>query len=166
MSGAMRRMRTGLAMLAAGALALAACVPAGAQRAGDMVVENPWVRATPPGGMVSGGFVTLRNVGERDDRLLSVESAAAQRVELHEMRNDGGMMRMRPVTGGLPIRAGAKVELAPGGYHLMFIAPKQPFVDGDLVVATLRFERAGAIEVSFRVRGAGAMRDEGAMHHH
>lgn len=146
--------------------ALAACVPAGAQRVGDLAVEDPWLRATPPGATVSAGYLTIRNAGTSDDRLLSIDSAAAQRVEMHEMRNDDGVMRMRALTEGLPIRAGAKVELAPGGDHLMFVAPKEPFVDGDIVVAVLHFQRTGRVEVSFRVRGTGVMRDDAHMHRH
>lgn len=140
-----------------------ACVPAGAQRVGDLRIEDPWVRATPPGAGVTGGFMTVRNTGVKDDRLLSVTSAAVTRVEIHEMRHEDGMMRMRRVTGGLPVKAGAKIELAPGGYHLMLFGPKQPFVEGDVVVATARFEKAGSVEIAFRVRGLGATRDAG--HH-
>ena len=63
----------------------------------------------------------------------------------------------------LPVKAGAKIELAPGGYHLMLFGPKQPFVEGDVVVATARFEKAGNVEIAFRVRGLGAKREAG--HH-
>jgi copper(I)-binding protein len=154
--------------MAAAGVALAvvlfsACVPAGAQRVGDLRIEDPWVRATPPGAGVTGGFMTVRNTGAKDDRLLSVTSAAVTRVEIHEMRHEDGMMRMRRLAEGLPVPAGARVELAPGGYHLMLFGPKQPFVEGDVVVATARFAKAGDVEIAFRVRGLGAKRDAG--HH-
>lgn len=151
------------ACFALAVMLFSACVPAGAQRVGDLRIEDPWVRATPPGAGVTGGFMTVRNIGTKDDRLLSVTSAAATRVEIHEMRHDDGVMRMRRIDVGLPVKAGAKIELAPGGYHLMLIGPKQPFVEGDVVVATARFEKAGNVEIGFRVRGLGAKRDAG--HH-
>ncbi len=140
-----------------------ACVPAGAQRVGDLRIEDPWVRATPPGAGVTGGFMTVRNTGAKDDRLVSVTSPAVGRVEIHEMRHEDGMMRMRRLEAGVPVKAGAKLELAPGGYHLMLFGPKQPFVEGDVVVATARFEKAGNVEIAFRVRGLGAKREAG--HH-
>lgn len=157
-----------LPRLRASACALAivlfsACVPAGAQRVGDLRIESPWVRATPPGAGVTGGFLTVHNTGTREDRLVSVHSSAVARIEIHEMREDGGVMRMRRIDAGLPVAAGAKVELAPGGYHLMLIGPKQPFVEGDVVVASARFAKAGDVEIAFRVRGLGAKRDAG--HH-
>jgi len=149
--------------VALGVVLSSACVPAGAQRVGDLHIEDPWVRATPPGAGVTGGFMTVRNTGVQDDRLLTVTSAAVARVEIHEMRHEDGMMRMRRIDAGLPVKAGAKIELAPGGYHLMLFGPKQRFVEGDVVVATARFERAGNVEIAFRVRGLGAKRE--AAHH-
>jgi copper(I)-binding protein len=66
----------------------------------------------------------------------------------------GGIMRMRPVPGGLPIPAGQTVKLEPNGYHLMLIGPKRPFKVGDRIPATLRFQRAGAVKVEFDVLAA------------
>ena len=57
------------------------------------------------------------------------------------MRMDGGVMRMRRMDGGLTISSGGTLTLAPGGFHLMFIGPKHPFVAGQTVTATLRFGR-------------------------
>jgi periplasmic copper chaperone A len=156
--------RASAAALAAAAIALSACVPEGAQRVGDLHIEAPWVRATPPGASVSGGFLVIRNRGDRDDRLVSATSSAVTRVEMHEMRHEDGMMKMRPLRDGIAIPAGSEVTLQPGGYHLMMIEPKQPFAGGDVVVASLHFEHAGDVEVAFRVRGAGATADSG--HHH
>ena len=85
-------------------------------------MEDAWSRATPPVAPVAGGF-TVVNAGDKPDVLLGAESDLSQRVELHEMRMDGGMMRMRELTDGLPVPARGKVVLAPGGYHLMFIRP-------------------------------------------
>ena len=76
-------------------------------------VEDAWSRATPPVAPVAGGFLTVVNAGDKPDVLLGAESDLSQRVELHEMRMDGGMMRMRELTDGLPVPARGKVVLAP-----------------------------------------------------
>jgi copper(I)-binding protein len=60
-------------------------------------------------------------------------------------------MRMRPVAEGLPIGSGRTLRLAEGGYHLMFVSPKRPLTSGQMVPATLRFERAGPVAVAFKV---------------
>ena len=143
-----------------------ACTPLQGQAVGELRLDDPWARATPPGTTVSGGFLTVRNLGDRDDRLVEVRSSASREVQIHEVRSDGGMMRMRPLVNGLVIPAGASVSLQPGGYHLMFLQPQRPFAGGDVVVATLVFEHAGDVEVSFQVRGEAARDAAGAHAHH
>lgn len=138
-----------------------AAKPKPAPKPDTLVIETPWARATPPGAPVAGGFLVVRNTGQADDRLVSATSPDAEKVELHEMRMDGGVMRMRRMDEGLAIAAGGTLSLAPGGYHLMFIGPKHPFVAGQTVTATLRFEHGGERTVRFDVRAMGA----GAAHH-
>ncbi|GAA4784319.1 copper chaperone PCu(A)C [Lysobacter hankyongensis] len=121
-----------------------------------LMIEAPWTRATPPQAPVAGGFLTIRNNGRRADHLLSATSPDAERVEIHEMRMDGDMMRMRRLDDGLAIAPNATLELKPGGYHLMFIKPTHPFVAGETVTATLRFEHGGMREVRFEVRPLGS----------
>ena len=144
------------------ALALAACQPSSPPTAHDtgphagMSVASPWLRESPPGAPVVGGFLTLHNGTRIDDRLLYVESAAAERIEIHTMRDDDGVARMRRLADGLPLPAGATVELKPGGFHLMFIQPHAALEAGGRVDATLVFEHAGRVPVVFDVRPPGA----------
>ncbi len=146
-----------MAMLAG----LSACGgDAGPQRADGLVVEAPWSRAVPPLAPVAAGYMTLRNGAAVDDRLVEVRSEAAARVEIHEVRHEDGMARMRPLADGVPVAAGATVEFRPGGYHLMFITPGEQFVAGAQVPATLVFERAGEVAVEFEVRALGTTGDE------
>ena len=98
---------------------------------GGLRVEQAWARATPAVAPVAGGFLIIANDGGKDDRLLRVESDIAQRVEIHQMRNDAGVMRMRQVTEGLPIAAHGRLVMAPGGYHLMLIQPKRALLEGE-----------------------------------
>jgi copper(I)-binding protein len=146
-------------------LLLAACAQHDHERVGDLVISTPWSRQTPASATVAAGYLTIRNTGQQEDRLLSVESQAARRVEIHEMRMDGEVMRMRELNEGLPVPAGQAVRLAPGGSHLMFIAPVRHFGPGQALPATLVFQRAGRVAVSFEVREMSASH-EGAMPHH
>jgi copper(I)-binding protein len=134
-----------------------------AKTAGGIAIEQAWTRATPPNAPVAGGFLTIRNNGDRADRLVSVTSPDANSVEIHRMTMDDGVMRMRKLADGLPIDAKSIMTLKPGGYHLMFIGPKRPIVEGGTVTATLRFEKAGTHEVRFEVRALGS---SGAKPHH
>lgn len=132
--------------------------PATAQeyRSGSIAIGNPWSRATPPSAQVGGGYFSITNSGAEDDRLISVRSAVARRVEVHEMKMDGSIMRMRQVEGGLAIPAKATVNLESGGYHLMFIDLVTGFVKGAKIPATLVFEKAGEIDVILEVLALGA----------
>lgn len=140
-------------ILAGLACAVAAAAPVLAHdfTLGSLEIAHPWTRQTAPGQSNGGGFLVVTNKGRAADRLVGVASPAAGKVELHTMSMDGGVMRMRPVTGGLPIPAGGTLTLAPGGYHVMLIGLKAPLTLGAMVPLTLRFERAGAITVQLKV---------------
>jgi copper(I)-binding protein len=72
------------------------------------------------------------------------------------MTMEGGVMKMRPVEGGLEIKPGESVMLKPGGYHVMFRALKHPLEQGAAVKATLKFEHAGTVEVDCPILALGA----------
>ncbi len=123
---------------------------------GSLRIDHPWSHVTPKGASVAAGYLVIENNGSASDRLISVSSTIAGRVEFHEMKMDGGVMKMRPVAKGLEVAPGKSVKLAPGGYHLMFIDLKEPPVQGKHFKATLVFEKAGAVEVEFAVEAMGA----------
>jgi periplasmic copper chaperone A len=136
---------------------LASAAPAFAEefKAGDIVIEKPWARATPKGAEVGAGYLTIRNNGATPDRLTGGAADFAT-VEIHEMKTQDGVMLMRESKGGLNIPAHGSVGLAPGGYHLMFTHLAHPLTRGDSVKATLNFEHAGPIAVEFPVLATGA----------
>ena len=115
--------------------------------AGDLTIEGYWVKAMLPGQPVAGGFLTLTNKGASDDKLVTATSAKSGRVELHEMLMKGDVMEMRAIEGGIAIPAGATVELAPSGLHIMFFDVTETFKDGDVVPVTLTFEKAGVVDL-------------------
>ena len=117
-------------------------------------LDRPWVRRAPAmAGAESkaGGYVTILNRGEAPDALLSATADVATSVEVHETRNMSGMMMMERVPK-IVIPPGARVELKPGGYHLMLIGLKRALSPGQTVMLTLVFERAGPIMARAEVR--------------
>jgi copper(I)-binding protein len=138
------------------ALSLGAA-PALAQefKAGDIVIEKPWARATPKGAEVGGAYLTIRNTGATPDKLTGGTADFAS-VEIHETATQNGVSTMREVTGGLNIPAHGSVGFAPGGYHLMLTHLTHPLTKGNTIKATLNFEHAGPLAVEFKVVGVGA----------
>jgi hypothetical protein len=96
-------------------------------------------------------YVTLSNSGSQSDSLVSAASDAAQTVELHEVKNEGGVMKMRPVPR-IEVPAGGNVELRPGGYHIMLLGLKHDLKVGEKVPVTLKFERGGELHIEAAVR--------------
>lgn len=125
-------------------------------RAGDLQIDHPWTRAVAARAPTAAGYMTIRNGGAVADRLISAETPQAGRVELHEMSLNDGIMRMRPIPGGIVIAPGQEVRLAPGGQHLMLVGPQGGFTQGGRVPLTLVFERAGRVDVVLAVEAAGA----------
>lgn len=138
--------------------ALLSCLllPAASAGEANIVVTQAWIRATPGGSRVAGGYLVIENRGPDVDKLLSASTEVARRIEIHEMAVTDGVMTMRPVEGGLPIETGHTVKFAPGGLHLMIIGLAAPLVQGDKVPVMLKFEKAGEIAASFDVRAMGA----------
>lgn len=110
--------------------------------------------ATPmAGGMGNGAaYLVIANAGSEPDRLLSATSEAAAVAELHEVVDDAGVMRMRPLADGIEIPAGDSVTLEPGGLHVMLIGLTRGLHAGDDFDLTLVFERAGEVEIDVVVR--------------
>lgn len=107
--------------------------------AAPVEVEGAWVRATVPGQQGTGGFMRLK--AKEALTLVGVRSPAAGVAELHEMKMEGDVMRMRAIKA-LPLPAGKTVELKSGGHHLMLQQLKAPLPKGSEVLMTLEFRDA------------------------
>lgn len=121
-------------------------------KASSLVVSNPWSRETAPRAKTGAGYVVIANTGKTADRLLGGTTTAAERLEVHSVTTENGVMRMRPQKDGVEIPAGGKLELKPGGYHIMFIDLKAPLKAGETLPVTLEFAKAGKVTVSFDVQ--------------
>jgi periplasmic copper chaperone A len=124
-------------------------------KAGDIVIEKPWARATPKGAEVGGAFFVVKNNGAAPDKLTG-GSADFATLEIHQTTSENGVSAMRQLTDGLTIPAHGSVAFAPGGYHLMLTHLTHALIKGDSVKATLTFEHAGSIPIEFNVVGIGA----------
>lgn len=153
-------------ILASGLFAAAPAAAESATRVGDIALSHAWTRATPPNAKAGGGFVIIENTGGADDRLVAASAPVSARTELHEMAVVDGIMKMREMADGIPVPAGATVELKPGGLHVMFMGLAEPLKEGGRVPVTLTFEKAGTVTVDFTIEkmGAKAM-DHGASGH-
>ena len=142
-------------------LAVLLCLPAAMASAAssrNLEVSDVQIRATAPGMTAKGGYVTITNNSGKADRLIAVRASFAGMADIHNMVNDDGVMKMRPVEGGLPIAAGQTVNLAPGGLHLMFMGLTSTLAPGDVHTVTLEFA-SGAVK-----RAMGMVRSPADIH--
>jgi periplasmic copper chaperone A len=123
---------------------------------GSIHIAQPWARATPKGAKSGAGYMTITNKGTTPDKVNCVSSDASAQCQIHSMTMEGGVMKMRPVEGGLEIKPGETVTLAPGGFHVMLMTLEHPLEAGQTVKATLKFDKAGTVDVDYPVVAIGA----------
>ncbi|HUZ34212.1 MAG TPA: copper chaperone PCu(A)C [Xanthobacteraceae bacterium] len=147
-------------LIAAGALAVAQIAALGAQAAdydvGAIHISKPWARATPKGASNGAGYLTVTSAATAPDRMTCTGSDAAASCHIHSMTMDNGVMKMRPVEGGLELKPSESVTLKPGGFHVMLVDLKHPLEAGKTVEVTLQFEKAGTVKVELPVLAIGA----------
>ncbi len=107
-------------------------------------VQGAWARATVQGQKATGAFMKL--TAKEGVKLVGVKSPAAGVAEVHEMKMDGDVMKMRVVQGGLDLPAGKAIELKPGGYHVMLMDLKMPLLKDTTVPLTLVFKDSKGVE--------------------
>ena len=145
-----------LGIILTGVFALSCSAHAYDYKVGALEIDHPWSRAVPKGATVAAGYVTIKNTGTEPDRLLGGSTPVAGKFEVHEMSMDKGIMKMRPVAGGVEIKPGETVELKPQSFHIMMMGLKQPIEKGKPFKGSLVFEKAGAVDVDFAVEAVGA----------
>jgi periplasmic copper chaperone A len=137
----------------------------GTALAGDIDVKAPWVRGTVASQQATGAFMEITS--KAGATLIGAASPVAGVTEIHEMKMEGSMMKMRAIPR-LDLPAGKPVTLGPGGYHIMLMNLKQPVKKGDSVPLILQIEgrdkRMETVEVNAEVRDLTATAP--AMQHH
>ncbi len=136
---------------------LCLCLAAAAAFAADpgITVEKAWARAVPAPGATGVVYLTIVNAGAGADRLTAVSTPAAAEAGLHVMALEGTTMQMRPVDA-LDVKPGQRIELKPGGLHIMLTKVARPLKPGEHFPLTLAFEKAGRVAVEVRVLPLGA----------
>jgi periplasmic copper chaperone A len=129
----------------------------------SITIERPWARATPSGAKTGAAYMTIDNKSGIADWLTGMSSDVADKLQIHEMKVENGVMKMREVTGGLPIPAGGSVVLKPGSYHVMLFGLKNPLTAGETFPLSLTFEKAGNISVTVPVQAMGSTQDKGGI---
>jgi hypothetical protein len=125
-------------------------------KAGDLMISAAWCRAAPSGSDLANCYVTIENKGAAADRLAGASTAAAEKVEIRQINTAGGGLTDKPVDGGLPISAGDKAVLAPGGYHIALMNTKIALKKGAKQAIELQFDKAGKTSVNFDVLAASS----------
>lgn len=133
------------------ALLLASCSKAGDP---DIQIADAWARETVAGQTSTAAYMTVRNGGSGDDRLVGVTAPAPAKAMLHSTQNSGGISRMREMSSGLAIPAKTSVELKPGGSHVMITGLASPLPEGAKLDLRLRFEKSGERRVAVPVAAA------------
>ncbi len=130
--------------------------------AGSIHITQPWSRATPKGASTGAAYMTITNSGTAPDRVTCVSDDASAQCQIHTMSMEGGVMRMRPVEGGLEIKPGETIVLKPGGLHVMLLDLKHPLEQGNTVKATFKFDNAGTVDIEYPIASIGAGAPPGA----
>ena len=145
-------------LLVAFAITLGQLGTAAAQSMGSSAIEivSPWARATAGATRDGVAYLTIVNMSSADDRLLAVSTPIAERTELHESVTANGVTKMLPVDA-MTVKAGSKLVLRPSGYMVMLLNLANPLKAGQSFPMTLRFEKAGQIDITAKVEKAGAM---------
>jgi len=132
------------------ALALIAALATGTMFAQTVEVKDAWARTSVPGQKATGAFMKL--TAKDGAKLVAISTPAAGVAEVHEMKMDGDVMKMRAVPGGLDLPAGKTVELKPGGYHVMLMDLKAALPKDSSVPLTLTFKDAKGVESKLEVK--------------
>ena len=128
---------------------------AAAGDASSIQIDHPWARASARGATTGAAYVTLTEQGQ-PDQLVGVSTPVAATAQVHEVINDAGIMKMRPVAR-IPLEPGKPVTLAPGGLHIMLTGLKAPLQQGTTFPLTLTFQHAAPVTVRVTVETLGGM---------
>lgn len=135
--------------------------------AGEITINNPWSRPTPPGATIGVGYMAITNNGDSDVTLTSAVTPRAKNVSIHESSMKDGITSMRSLKQGLAIPAGETVELKPHSYHLMLEKLDMPLKEGESIPLTVNFTGTDAMTIELSVEpmdGDMQMNEQGMDH--
>jgi copper(I)-binding protein len=118
-------------------------------QAAPVKVEGAWARATVQGQKSSGAYMSLTSKDAA--QLVGISSPVAGVAEVHEMKMENDIMKMRALPV-LDLPAGKKVDLKPGGYHVMLMELKAPLAKDSTIPVTLLFKDAKGVESKLELK--------------
>jgi len=134
----------------------------------ELLVSDAWIREAPPRAKVMAAYMNLKNTGSETVRLSPDLSADFERVEIHDMTMDKGMMNMKKMDQ-LEIAPGQTVSLSSGGMHVMLFKPSRAMRDGDQAMIALKMESGERQELLVKVKkvdGDLSVTQDEHSHHH
>jgi copper(I)-binding protein len=146
------------------ALSLALALLCGVAHAQNVEIKDAWIRTSVPGQKSTGAFMKI--TAKENMKLVSASTPVAGVAEVHEMKMEGDVMKMRAVNGGLDLPAGKTVELSPGGYHLMMMDLKNALPKDSTVPLTLVFKDAKGVESTVELKVPVALSMDASLHKH
>lgn len=146
------------------ASALAGIAVAHDYEAGALKIDHPWARPSIGETKNSAAYFKIENTGKTADRLVSAKVDIAERTELHESVEEGGVAKMLPLKDGIPVPAEGEAELKPLGMHVMLMGLKSKLEEGQSFPMTLTFEKQGDVQVEVKIE-AGASGHNHSHHH-
>ena len=127
---------------------------------GNLIILHPYIIETPPGSKIAGGYMKIANTGNQTDHLSLVTVDFAKVAEIHVMKTENDVIKMRKIKGSLEIPAKDFTELKHKGYHIMFMNLLKPMIRGETHEGTLYFEKAGNVKVIFIIEKMGFKLEE------
>ncbi len=118
----------------------------------NIIINKPWIKAIHPGQKVTSGYLEIRNNSKSDDVLLSIETNFAKNNQIHSMKIQDDIMKMKHLKYGLLIKKKSKILLKPGGFHLMFSDIYKVLKNKKYLYIKLNFKKNGSIEIPFQIK--------------
>lgn len=146
------------------ALLLSTAASAHGIRQGALEIIHPNIPAPAVSAKAAAGYMGISNDGPEPDRLIAIETASAKSAKLHGTETGADGIARMSALDGIEIPAGDTVVLEPGAVHVMLMGLTGPMREGDMIPATLVFEKAGRVAIEFMVDPPGGM-DHSTMHH-
>ena len=122
----------------------------------NMIIDHPWMKVFNNNGA---GYFKIKNIGQTDIELLEVVSETVNNIEMHTIIMEEGVSKMRPIKGGVIVKAGESLEFKPMGYHLMFFDINEKLIEGELMHAHFRFKNSKDLLVKFKVESNKSSHD-------
>ena len=114
----------------------------------NMIIDHPWMKVFNNNGA---GYFKIKNIGQTDIELLEVVSESVNNIEMHTIIMEEGVSKMRPIKGGVIVKAGESLEFKPMGYHLMFFDINEKLIEGELMNTHFRFKNSKDLLVKFKL---------------